>query len=200
MKTKTLLGAAGALLLSASVASAAGGFIRGQVIYADFDDAGYDADWGYGIVGGSYLDVTQKHEVSLEADWIRWDVSATGEGLTGDAKHRFLPILANYRYHFRTPDVSRISFYLGASVGYAQSKIEGSVREDLGEFIDSFEDSDWGFVYGGTVGVTYEVNRAWSLDVGYRLLMANENDFDEPIGSIDDATINMGYVGIGWKF
>ena len=166
------------------VAGSARFYLRGDVGYdwnvapsmssegTAFSGVSMGNDWNYGGGIGWYLtpnwrmDVTAEHHNGATIDGHIVSAAFSGDqsfNLTSDV------ILANVYYDF----TGRAGFnpYLGVGLGWAANHTSAGVATDLcgcTSSIDSATQSN--FAWALMAGVTRELDRGFSIDVGYRLL------------------------------
>lgn len=140
----------------------------------DFSDASMANDWNYGGGFGWYfspnwrMDVTAEHHNGAV---VSGSMGAVGN-LTGGTQQFNVTsdvILANLYYDF----TGRAGFnpYLGVGLGWAANhSMSGSATDTCGctTTIDSATSSN--LAWAVMAGVTRELDRGFSIDVGYRLL------------------------------
>jgi opacity protein-like surface antigen len=75
-----------------------------------------------------------------------------------------VPITANIKFDF--PVANNLNFYIGAGVGVAWVDLE--VTQEIGNFDDSFSDSDWVFTAQIFAGLSYSVSTNCDIYGGAR--------------------------------
>jgi opacity protein-like surface antigen len=139
---------------------------------ADFDSSSMANSWNYGGGIGWYLapnwriDVTAEHHNEANVSGTINSASFSGTDQFGVSS---TVVLANLYYDF----AGRAGFnpYLGVGIGWAGNHTGGGSATDLCGCVSTIDDaSQDNFAWALMAGFTRDLDRGFSLDVGYRLL------------------------------
>ena len=105
-----------------------------------------------------------------------------------------VPITANIKFDF--PIANNLNFYIGAGVGVAWVDLE--VTREIGDFDDSFSDSDWVFTAQIFAGLSYSVTTNVDIYGGARwIYYADPTLFGDDMPVDDDWLFEL---GVRFKF
>jgi len=159
-------------------------YLRGDVGYdfnhtpslnengVDFDSSSMANSWNYGGGLGWYLspnwrmDVTAEHHNGAK---VSGDVTSTAFTGTQEFNVSSTVLLANLYYDF----TGRAGFnpYLGVGMGWAANHANGGTATDKCGCVSGIDEATQNnFAWALMAGVTRDLDRGFSLDVGYRLL------------------------------
>jgi opacity protein-like surface antigen len=152
---------------------AADTFIGPIVTEVDPHVAGASSATGLGFCTGVYWRTAQEDlekEISLEvwrAKWSGWDARGVRQDSFSDT---LMPLLLNLRVNVAPDsDLKQLRVYLGPSIGMA--RVNGRDHITGGGMDQSFDDSVWNMVWGGTAGFMIRLTPKIEIDLGYRLLV-----------------------------
>jgi opacity protein-like surface antigen len=140
-------------------------------------------------------------EISFEFWRAKWSGSAA-RGVRQDAfSDTLMPLMLNFRVNF-APDSNCkwLRVYLGPSIGTA--KVNGKDHITGGGMDQSFDDSVWNTVWGGTAGFIIRLNQKVDINLGYRLLVIAKTTYryqDQSYGFGQRAT-NVYSLGVNMRF
>ena len=202
MNRKTLLSGLVALALVAvsSLQAAGNGFVRPTIAFVSPDAEGYDDALYAGADVGAFLGKNRNHEISGEIGGVAWEYKENFGALRGEGEETYVPFLANYRYYVGTPDVNKVRFYFGPSLGFTSATYEAKVWGP--GFYRADEASEVLFTFAANVGVEVKINERLSLNIGYRYLHIDGTE-TELFGSnidLDDSKAHIGSVGLTVRF
>ena len=197
----TLSGFVALALVAVSSLQAAGrGFVRPTLAYVSPDAEGYDDAVYVGADIGGFLGKNQNHEISGEIGAIAWEYDERFGAFRGTGEETYVPFLANYRYYVGAPDVNKVRFFFGPSIGFTEATYEARVTGPGVNLRD--EASELLFTFAVNVGVEVKLNERFSLNLGYRYLHIDGTD-TEMFGSnidLDDSKAHLGVAGLTVRF
>jgi len=196
----TLSGFVALALVAVSSLTAGNGFIRPTVGFVSPDAEGYDDSIYLGADIGSFLGKNQNHEVSGEIGFVAWEFDQREGAFRAEGEETYVPLLVNYRYYVGTPDVNKVRFFFGPSLGFTEATYEVKVtgpgmnlKGDASELL---------FTYAVNLGVEIKFTEKLSLNLGYRYLHIKGTD-TELFGSridLDDSKAHVGFAGLTCRF
>lgn len=99
--------------------------------------------------------------------------------------------MVNVYYDFLFPQAP-IAPFAGVGIGYAY--VSGSFQSESPP-VNLYRQSDTGFAYQATAGITYNVNASFGVNLGYRYLATTRlNDFGKAL------QVQLGSVGVVYHF
>lgn len=133
-------------------------------------DVSFDTGWGaFGALGYRFT-----NNLALEAEfgYARANIDdisfgATSFPVSGDVSQ--IPLLANAVLH--VPVADSFGFYFGGGAGVVRTNVSA---ESLAKLPIDLDETGWNFAMQAKAGVSFNVNDALSLNLGYRLLYGND--------------------------
>lgn len=179
-------------------------FIGPIVTEVDPHVAGASSATGLGFCTGVYWRTDQQDlekEVSFEcwsARWTGWDARGVRQDTFSDT---LMPLMLNFRVNI-APDseLKRLRVYIGPSIGMART--DGKDHITGGGMNQSFDDSIWNVVWGGTAGVKIRLTQRLDLDLGYRVLVVSKTTYEyqgQGYG-FGRRALNVLSLGLGMRF
>lgn len=165
-------------------------FVQAEATYTDSglkpDSAssnlkGLDSyEFGAAFTFGTVLNL--RHEVSLTTGFTRWDADpiVTPGFVSVEYEAEQIPVLLNYRYRLPLDSKERFTVFAGPTVGFIHQKITVTDRQLGGlppALVGSESNSDWKFVYGGTVGVNASLTKHWTAGASAQVLKLGSTNF-----------------------
>lgn len=122
------------------------------------------------------------HELSLTTGFTQWDADpvVTPGFVSVEFEAEQIPVLLNYRYRLPLDSKGRFTVFAGPTAGFIHQKITVTDRQLGGlppALVGSDSDSDWKFVYGGTVGINAKLGANWTTGASAQVLMVKASDF-----------------------
>ncbi|GLS84338.1 outer membrane beta-barrel protein [Paraferrimonas haliotis] len=151
-----------------------------------------ERDGFYELKAGMYFGDATQHRATLS-----YSVNDGKIHSLNNTKFEQRNILASYDYLIPLSADNRLSAFIGATIGSANSKVHTA---DVGSSND--------FVYGGQVGLNYRVTQAVSAELGYRYLKQDYSSSTLPEvspTSFDYAAFDINnsqqlYLGVDYRF
>jgi opacity protein-like surface antigen len=189
-----------------SIASNARFYLRGDLGYSWYQtpslsedgvsltDVSIGRNWAFGGGIGMYLSpnwrtdltIERRNDVDIHGFMPSSDVNIEG---TRDFSVVSNVVLANLYYDFS----GRAGFnpYLGAGIGWASNQAHhGSAVDTCGCVSAIEDDTQTSFAWGLMAGVTRELDRGFSLDLGYRFLDVGKAHTGNIVNSTTNAAID----------
>lgn len=149
---------------------------------AEFDPGGTVGGFG----GVDFGMARVEGELSLRgADISRFKTASTNSKIDGDIS--LVSFMANgyYDIHNRSP----ITPYVGGGVGFSRFAV--STARDVNQTY-YIKDQDLVFTYQLATGVSFDLNRRITMDIGYRYVGTNEADFENSTVKYDSHNFIVG--------
>ncbi len=133
-------------------------------------DVNFDTGWGaFGALGYRFAN---NFAIEAEVGYARANIDEVSFGATsfpvsGDVSQ--IPLLANAVFH--VPVADSFGFYLGAGGGVVRTNVSA---ESLARLPIDLDTTSWNLALQAKAGVSFNVNDALSLNLGYRFLYGND--------------------------
>ena len=183
---------------------AADSFIGAIVTEVDPHVAGASTATGLGFCTGVYWRTGQE-DLEKEVSFEFWSARWTGRDALGVRQDSFsdtlMPLMLNFRVNV-APDSSlkKLRVYIGPSIGMTSA--HGRDQITGGGMNQSFDDTVWNMVWGGTAGLKIRVTPTVDIDLGYRVLVIAKTTYryqGQGYGFGQRAT-NVFSLGVGMRF
>ncbi len=133
----------------------------------------------FGVAGGY-----DYGKIRFEGELLRLDTGSNGGGRIGQVQTDVLFLNAYYEPFSLDP----LTPYLGVGVGYGWSS--GSGVRGSGD----------GFIFNIGGGVSYAIDKSWSLNAGYRYLFSDEIEVRPNRGRSEDFRAHLLSAGVRYSF